>query len=224
MSWFSQWSNPQKGYQDAQKELENYYNQGQGYQQPYNEQGQAQYPRMQRYMDALEHPEKLYNEWASGYSESPAAKQAEAMAQEHGLNAASSLGLMGSSPALQAIQAGTSGIVQQDRQSYLDDLMEKYKTGIGLTQGVYNTGATTAGQMNQNAQNMGQNSAGFKYGEKSSQGGLFSNLVGAGGSILGGIAGSVGGPIGAAAGAAIGNRLFSPHGSYSPGSGMPPYR
>ena len=45
-------------------------------------------------------------------------------AQEQGLSAASSMGLLGSTPALQAIQAGRSQISNADKHQYLSDLME----------------------------------------------------------------------------------------------------
>lgn len=216
MSWFSDWMNPQKPYQEAQKEREKYYNQGQSYQQPYNAQGQDQYQQLMDYIKNLSNPEELQNKWASGYETSPMAQQAQKMAASQGADAASSLGLMGSSPALQAIQAGTSNIGLQDRQQYLDDLMQKYMQGAGLSQGIYNTGAGAAGQMNQNAQGMGQDSAGLKYGEKAAKGGLFNNLLNTGIAGLGAVAG---GPIGMGASNALANKLgwntkgYTPNGS-----------
>jgi hypothetical protein len=144
----------------------------------------------------------LQDKWASGYKESEAAKNAQMMAQEHGLGAASSMGLMGSSPALQAIQAGTSQIGAEDRKSYLDDLMQKYLAGAGLAQNIYGTGANAANSMSgnamnmgQNAMNMGQNSAQMAYGQQNAGGNMFGNLLGAGIGLAGS---ALGGPIGGA--------------------------
>ena len=39
MSWLSSFLHPEKGYQGAQGQLDKYYNEGQGYQQPYNQNG-----------------------------------------------------------------------------------------------------------------------------------------------------------------------------------------
>lgn len=195
MSWLSSFLHPEKGYKSAQNELQQYYNQGQGYLQPYNQFGVEQYGNLQQYIDALMHPEKLQDEWAKGYSESESAKNAEAMAKEHGLDAASSMGLMGSSPALNAIQAGTTQIGLDDRQNYLDNLMQKYLAGAGLAQGIFGTGAGAAGQMGQNAMNMGQNMGQLKFGEQNAGGNLFGNLLGAG---LGLAGSALGGPIGGA--------------------------
>ena len=96
MSWLSKFLHPEKGYEKGQEQLDKYYAQGQGYLQPYNQFGQNAYGDINTAMKALLNPEELQNKWTQSYTESPQAKQAEAMAQEHGLNAASGLGLMGS--------------------------------------------------------------------------------------------------------------------------------
>lgn len=190
MSWISSFLHPERGYQKGQEQLDKYFQQGQGYLQPYNQFGQNAYGNINEAMQALLNPEALQSKWIQGYEESPAAKQAESMAQEHGLNAASSMGIMGSTPALQAIQAGTSEIGMNDRQNYLDNLMQKYLAGVGIGQNIFGTGASAASGMSSNAMNMGQNSAQMAYGKENAPGDLFSKLLGSGvglvGSYLGG--------------------------------------
>lgn len=200
MSMFSDFLHPDRGYQKGQEQLDKYYQQGQGYLQPYNQQGQEQYGNLTDYIKQLMNPQLLQDNWAKGYQESEAAKNAEGMAQEHGLNAAGSMGLMGSNAALNAIQHGTSQIGMEDRQNYLNDLMQKYMAGAGLSQGIYGQGANAAGQMGQNANQMGQNSAQMAYGQQNSRGNMFGGLLGAGATIAGGV---LGGPIGGA----IANRM-----------------
>lgn len=195
MSWLSSFLNPGKGYEKGQEQLDKFYNQAQGNLQPYNQNGQQQYGNLNEYIQNLMNPEALQNKWASGYSESPSAKQAETMAQEHGLNAASSMGLMGSNTALNATQAGTSQIGMNDRQNYLDNLMQKYLAGAGLAQGIYGQGGTAAGQMGQNAMNMGQNSADMAYGKQNAGGNMLSGLIGQGIGLAGS---ALGGPMGGA--------------------------
>lgn len=195
MSWLSSFLNPGKGYEKGQEQLDKYYQQAQGSLNPYNQQGQSQYGNLNEYINALMNPEALQDKWAKGYTESESAKNAEGMAKEHGLDAASSMGLMGSSPALGAIQAGTTQIGLDDRQNYLDNLMQKYLAGAGLSQGIYGTGANAAGQMGQNAMNMGQNSAQMAYNQQNAGGNMLSGLLGLGGSIAGS---ALGGPIGGA--------------------------
>lgn len=195
MSWLSSFLHPGKGYEKGQEQLDKYYNQGQGYLNPYNQNGQQQYGNLNDIIKNLMDPSALNKKWIDSYSESPQALQAEKMAQEHGLNAASSMGLMGSNTALNATQAGTTQIGLNDRQNYLDDLMNKYMQGAGLSQGIYGAGANAANAMSNNAMNMGQNSAEMAYGRQNAGG----NMIGAGLGGIGSIAGSaLGGPIGGA--------------------------
>ena len=190
MSWVSSFLHPGKGYEKGQQQLDKYYNQGQGYLNPYNQVGQEQYGNLNDIIKNLIDPTELNKKWTESYAESPQAIQAEKMAQEHGLNASNAMGLMGSNTALNATQAGTTQIGLEDRQNYLNDLMNKYLQGAGLSQGFYNTGANAAGQMSQNAGQMGTNSAQMAYGKQNAGGNMLSGLLGQGigvaGSYLGG--------------------------------------
>ncbi len=177
MSWLSSFLHPERGYQAAQGQMDKYYQQGQNALQPYNQQGQDQYGNLNEILKNLMNPSALQDKWSQGYSESPYAQQAEKMAQEHGVNAASSMGLGRSNTALDAIQAGTSQIGINDRQNYMNDLMQKYLAGAGISQGIYGQGAGAAGQMANNANQMGQNSANMAFGEQNAPGNMFSNLI-----------------------------------------------
>jgi len=181
MSWLSSFLHPERGYQGAQGQLDKYYNEGKGFQQPYNDNGVAQGKTLTDAIQKLMNPGGLVDEWTKNYTTSDAAKNAMDMAQTQGVDAASSLGLTGSSPALQAIQAGTAGIAAEDKQNYLKQMMDLYKTGVNTSSGVYNTGANTAGQMSTNANNMGTNSAGAKFGETNAPGAMFGQV---GGTVL----------------------------------------
>lgn len=224
--------NPGKGYKAGQNQLNryygenqnlynqglnqayNYYNQGQNYLNPYNQQGQNAYAPLATTMDELLHPERLQNQWSQGYQESPYAKDLEGRAQEQGLSAASSMGLLGSTPALQAIQAGRSQISNADKHQYLSDLMEKYLHGAELARGIYTGGLGAAGQqgslagnmgsnllqaaMNQgrNASSMGENSAQLAYGQQNAPGNLFNSIIGQGIGLFGSaLAGPIGGSL-----------------------------
>lgn len=183
MSWLSSFLHPEKGYEKGQEQLDKYYQQGQSFLQPYNQFGTNQYNTLMEFVNALKNPQKLQDQWAKSYTESESAKNAERMAQEHGLNAASSLGLMGSSSALDAIQKGTTQIGLDDRQKYLDDMMQKYMAAAGISGNIFNTGANTAGTMSNNAMNMGTNSANLAYGKENAPGSSLWNLLGLGGSL-----------------------------------------
>lgn len=193
MSWLSSFLHPGKGYDKGQEQLDKYYQQSQGYLNPYNQQGQQQYGNLSDIIKNLMDPTELNKKWTESYSESPQAIQAEKMAQEHGLNAASSMGLMGSNTALNATQAGTTQIGLEDRQNYLNDMMNKYMQAAGLSQGIYGTGANAATGMSNNANQMGQNSAQMAFGKQNAGGSMFANLLGAG---IGAAGSALGGPIG----------------------------
>lgn len=196
MGWLDSFLHPEKGYEKGQEQLDKYYQQGQGYLSPYNQFGQSAYGNYSDAMKKLLDPAALQSEWIKSYSESPAAKNAEDIAQQHGLNAASSLGLMGSNSALNAIQSGTSQIGLNDRQNYLNDLMQKYMAGAGIAGNIFNTGAGAAGSMANNAMTMGGNSAQMAFGKQNAPGDLFGKLLGMG--IGAGVNYATGGAAGAA--------------------------
>lgn len=178
MSWLSSFLKPGRGYEKAQEQLDKYYNEAQGYQKPIFEQGQGAYGNLAGAMGSLLDPAALQGKWIESYQTSPAALNAQKMASQQGLNAASSMGLMGSSPALSAIQQGTSQIGMEDRQNYLNDLMQKYLAGAGIAQNIYGIGAGAAGNMGQNAMNQGQNAAQMSYGRANAGGNMLGNLLG----------------------------------------------
>lgn len=175
-----------KPYRAAREDLERYYNEGQRFLQPYNDQGQQQYDLLNSLIGNLTNPSSLQDEWIKGYEQSESSRNAQAMANEQGLGAASSMGLMGSNTALDALQRGTSQIAMDDRQNYLDNLMQKYILGAQLSQGIYNTGAGAASGMSNNAMNMGQNSANLAYAENQANNSLLGGLTGLAGSVAGG--------------------------------------
>jgi len=199
MSWLSSWLHPEKGYEKGQEQLDKYYQQGQDYLNPYNQFGQNAYGQYSGAMNALLNPAELQNQWMKDYQQSDLSKIGQSDAMQHGLNAASSLGLSGSNTALNALQGGVSRIGAEDRQNYLNDLMQKYMAGTGIAGNIFGQGANAAGQMGQNAMNMGQNSANMQFGKQNAQGDLFGKTVGAGVGALGSAAGmALGGPIGGA--------------------------
>jgi hypothetical protein len=174
----SSFLNPQRGYQQAGGQLRQYYNQGQGYLSPYNQQGMEQYQRLLQQANALNNPAALQAEWAKSYQTSPQAQQALAQAQQTGQEEASRMGLMGSSAALGNIQQNAANIQQQDRQQYMNDLMQKYMTSIGLGQSLYGTGAGAANTMAGNAMGMGGAQAAAQFGQANAPGQQFGNILG----------------------------------------------
>lgn len=175
---FHSFIHPEEAYENAQNKENQGYDQAQGYLEPYNQGGRDQYGRLNDASRKLFDPAALQNEWSKGYETSPYAQQLLKQNQSSGLDAASSMGLSGSSAALGNIQQGAGNIVSQDRQKYMDDLMQKYMAGIGLGQNLYGTGASAAGQQSTNAMTHGQNQAGLEYGRTSAPGKLFGQIAG----------------------------------------------
>lgn len=193
MSWLSSWLHPERGYNAGQEQLDKYYGDAQGAYKPYMDNGAGAGDTLNDYINSLKDPQALYDKWSEGYETSGAAKDAMGMATQNGLDAASSMGLMGSNTGVQALQAGTSQIQNQDKQQYLKDLMDKYMGGAGLANNMYTTGANAAGQYGQNAMTQGQNSAQMQYNKTNAQGNLFGQMVGTGAAIG---AGAAFGPMG----------------------------
>lgn len=174
----SSFMNPDKAYQKAGDTSKEYYNRSQAQMQPYVDQGQDAYGGLNTAMQSLLNPTQLQNEWASGYQESPYAKFMQDKAHQQGLESASSMGLMGSTPALQAIQAGTNQISMADRDNYLDRLFQKYQIGAQMGQNIYGQGANMAGAMGQNTMAQGNTMGQTAYGQQSAPGNIMGNLLG----------------------------------------------
>jgi len=191
MGMFDFITHPGKGYKDAQKEYTKGWEQAQNYQSPYWQSGMDQIGRLTGAEDKLLDPAALQNEWASGYEMSPYAQQLQDQAKSSGMDAASSMGLLGSSTALSNIQQGSSNIMQKDRQQYMDDLMKKYLSGIGIGQNMYGTGAQMGGQLGNQSMQYGQGMGNLKMGEQNAKNQMIQDMINM--AIRGGMAYGTGG-------------------------------
>lgn len=171
-------NDPSKGYEKAGQAMEQYYRDAQGKLQPYNQNGMSQFNRLTGQAEALNNPAQLQNQWAQSYEMSPQAQQMMKQAKSSGLDAASNMGLMGSSAAVNNIQNSAGNIMQNDRQSYMNDLMQKYMASVGIGQNIYGTGAGAAGAMSGNSMTQGQNAGQVAYGQQNAQGDAFGKLFG----------------------------------------------
>lgn len=197
---------PEDAYKAAQGPVNKGYREARGYQEPFIHHGEEQYGRLNEASGRLMHPEEFSEKWGgqfdrspqsfdkmiSGYQTSPYAKQLLAANLGSGQEAASSMGLSGSSAALSNIQKGAGDIVSRDRSQYLsernqdiqnrrnytNDLMQQYLSGIGIGQNLYGVGANTAGNLSGQAIEHGRDIAGLKYGETAAPGQLFGKAVG----------------------------------------------
>jgi hypothetical protein len=180
---FSDWLHPGRGYQDAQQTVQQGYDTAAGYQQPFMQQGLDAGGTLSEQLKRLMDPAGMQAEWAKGYETSPMAQQDMAQAQEHGMGAASAMGLMGSTPAMQNIQTGAHDIMNRDRQQYMQDLMQKYTAGLGIGKDMYGIGAQTAGQMGQQSIQGAQDQAQLGLAGKQAGAQRFGDILGAAGQI-----------------------------------------
>lgn len=176
-SLISSFLHPEEGYDDASKQMQNAWGQAQGFQQPYAQAGANQIGTLNSAENSLLDPSALLGKWMQGYQTSPYADKSMQNARESGLNAASSMGLSGSSAALNNIQQSSGDIMNADRSEYLNDLMQKYMTGIGIGQNMFNVGAGTAGNMGNQSLSVGENMGAAAYGAKNAPGNLLKDLM-----------------------------------------------
>lgn len=177
MSWLSNLLHPKRAYDKAAAQSQAGYNQAQGYLDPYNQSGQGANNWLTDQRNNLSNPADLQNQWAEGYEMSPYAKQLQTQAMDSGMNAAGSMGLLGSSAALGNLQQGSTNIMNADRQQYMNDLMQKYLTGIGIGTGQANNGMNAAGQMGQNSINQGNTQAGLTFGGQNAGSNMLMQLL-----------------------------------------------
>ena len=175
---FDSFLHPERGYQKAQEQLSQYYNQGQAHFQPYAQQGQEAYGQLGNAMKSLLNPSQLNDQFMNQYQQSDAAKFAQQRALNSGLSAAQAMGLGGASTTMQGLQAQGSEIAAQDEQRFLDRMIQQYLQGAGLAQNIYGHGANASSMMGQNAMNMGQMSGQTAYGAQNAPGELFGKLLG----------------------------------------------
>ena len=128
-------------YGDASHQENKGWNDARHYQEPYWQHGNDQYDSLNQGRQDLMNPQALQDKWSSSYENSPYAKRMLAMNNQSGQEAASAMGLSGSSAATSNIQQGAGDIVSRDRQQYMDDLMKKYMAGIGIGQDLYGKGS-----------------------------------------------------------------------------------
>lgn len=171
---------PEAGYKDAAHEMQNAWGQAQDFQRPYADAGKNQIGTLTGAENALLDPSALLGKWMESYESSPFAKKSMSNARESGLDAASSMGLSGSSAAVNNIQQSSGDIMNADRSQFLNDLMQKYMAGVGIGQNIFNTGAATAGNMGNQAIGVGENMGGAAYGARNAPGNLLKDLLATG--------------------------------------------
>jgi hypothetical protein len=176
---------PGRGYKSAMKQFTKGYEEGKGYLDPYAGAGTSQLEQLLGAQAALMDPAALQSQWASGYEMSPYAQQLQGAAQEAGLSSMGSMGLGGSSAALQNLQQTSANIMQADRERYMKDLMDKYMAGVGIGQDIYGTGAGAAGTLGQMGMQYGMGMGELEAMKSQSRSKMLMDLLGLGGQAYG---------------------------------------
>lgn len=175
----SSFLHPEDAYRKAEQASQQGWQQAQDYQKPYWQGGLDQYGRLNQATGDLLDPASLQNKWAQSYETSPWAQRQLAGNLNQGQEAASSMGLSGSSAAINNIQTGAGNIQAQDRQAYMNDLMQKYMAGIGLGSSLYGTGAQAGANLGGQAMQQGENMAGLEFNRQRAPGQLLGQVGGA---------------------------------------------
>ncbi len=187
--------NPGKGFENAQQQAEKYYGQAQGFQQPYLQRGGQAGGILDQILAQYANPEQTFNQYATGYQESPYAKQQAERAKQEGLGLLSSMGLLGSTPGIQGVQGGITNVVNQGREGYLQHLFDLLHHGASLGENLYGHGASAANQAGSYAQQMGETSGNNAANAYAAPGQMFGGLLGAGATLAGS---ALRGPLGGA--------------------------
>lgn len=181
MSWLSNmlssFVHPERGYDAAAAKQREYWDQAKGYQTPYMNAGTDQIGKLNDAQGKLLNPSDLLNDWMSKYKTSAFAQKSMDNAKEAGMSGASSMGLLGSSAALNNVQQSSSDIMNADRQQYLSDMMQKYMAGIGIGQNMFGVGANTAGNLGRESLEVGNDQGAAAYGSKNAPGNLLKDLL-----------------------------------------------
>ena len=176
---------PGRGYKSAMKEYTKGYEEGKGYLDPYAGAGTSQLEQLLGAQAALMDPAALQSQWAQGYEMSPYAQQLQGAAQEAGLSSMGSMGLGGSSAALQNLQQTSANIMQADRERYMKDLMDKYMAAIDIGQDIYGKGAGAAGTLGQMGMQYGMGMGELEAMKSQSRNQMLMDLLGLGGQAYG---------------------------------------
>lgn len=175
--------------QQGMNAMQNASNQGVGYLQPWQQAGQQALGQFGQFNQQMSNPSQYVNGIMSGYQISPAAQFQMQQMQNQMNNSAADSGNLGSPSEQKAMMQYGNGIVAQNQQQYLGNVLgvgNQYENNLGTMMG---QGLNAAQGMNQNRMSLGNN-LGQMYqnmgmagmnGDQSMGGGLGSMLGGLGG-------------------------------------------
>lgn len=157
-------TDPSKPYNQASDVLNQYYQQAQGYQNPFLNMGRGAIPQYQQWLQGQQNPSGFINNLMGQYQESPYAK----FQQQQGLRAAQNMGsasgLTGSTPLMQFAQQNAQNISSQDMNQWLQNVLGiNTQYGAGL-QNELGYGQNAANSLSNMASQFGGAQAGLQFG------------------------------------------------------------
>lgn len=174
-------------YDQATDTLKQYYNQAQGYQNPFFNMGTSAIPQYQQWLQGMQNPSGFINNLMGQYQQSPWAKFQQEQAIRMANNQGSASGLTGSTPMAQFMQENARNISSQDMQNWLANVIgvnTQYGQGIG---NMLTGGQNAANAMTNLAGQYGQDFANLAYGQSAAdqqqQAGLWGGLFDLAGNI-----------------------------------------
>lgn len=187
---------PGAPYQRAEDQLNNFYNQAQGFQNPFYQAGTGAIPQYQQWLQGQQDPSKFINNLMGQYQESPYAKYLQDQAMKAALNAASAGGVgnmggagLGSTPFLQQSQQNAANISSQDLQNWLGRVLginTQYGQGV---QNMMTGGQNAANSLSNLARGFGQDISQMEWnrqqGRQDQSNDLFGGLFNIGKSLFG---------------------------------------
>lgn len=184
---FGNWQNPADS---AMGDMDQIPGQINKYLQPYIDQGQAQYGKLNdQYGQLMNDPGGRLNQIGAGYHQSPGFQFALQQALQGAGHAAAAGGMAGSPQHEQQNMGIATGLADQDYNQWLGNALGMYKTGLAGGQSIYNTGAQTGMAAGEDMASYFANRAKLQYEGQNAQNQRDEGIWGSIGSGLGAAAG-----------------------------------
>lgn len=165
-------------YQAGMDQLQKYFSQAQGLQNPFYNAGTQAIPQYQNWVNSMSHPTDFINGMMNQYQESPWAKFQQQQGIRSAQNIGSANGLANSTPMTQFAQQNAQNISSQDMNQWLQNVLGvNTQYGSGLNNQM-NMGQNAANSMTNMLSQMGNSMAQGAYGQSAGQQQDHNNIIG----------------------------------------------
>jgi len=171
---------PEKPYDKAMEQYQNWANKSQGVQQPYLNAGTGALGNYQQWLQGQQDPSGFINNLMGDYSQSPYAKNMQQQAMNAGQNYGSATGLSGSTPLMQQMQQNAGNISAADQNQWLQNVLginTQYGQG---QQNLMTGGQNAANKLTDMYGNMGKQMGEQSYNREAAKQNNFWNTMGGG--------------------------------------------